>query len=154
LQKYLAKSETFKNDFIGYVKSAYEKSIEKPFETDFRGLPRDVRMASDSVAGPIDEKADEINTGLNAQKADYDAQTATDKALAIEAFERCFEKTQMWMITESPTRNSYKNLSDNVINIPVYHFRLRTSNLINPGGEEIRNDTPLKVEFQKFSKDE
>ena len=152
LQKYLAKSETFKNAFIDYVKSAYEKSIKKPFETDFRGLPRDVRMASESVARPIAEKADEINTGLNAQKADYNSQNTADKALAIEAFERCFEKTQMWMITEPPTRNP--GLSNKVINIPVYHFRLRAYNLTNPFGEQIDNDTPLKVEFQKFSKDD
>ena len=152
LQKYLAKSETYKNAFIDSVKSAYEKSIKKPFETDFRGLPRDVRMASESVARPIAEKADEINTGLNAQKADYNSQNTADKALAIEAFERCFEKTQMWMITGSPARNP--GLSNKVINIPVYHFRLRAYNLTNPFGEQIDNDTPLKVEFQKFSKDD
>jgi hypothetical protein len=152
LQKYLAKSETYKNAFIDYVKSAYKKSIKNPFETDFRGLPKDVRVASESFSKPIAEKAREINAGLNTQKAEYNDQNTADKALAIEAFERCFEKTQMWMITGSPARNP--GLSNKVINIPVYHFRLRAYNLTNPFGEQIANDTKLKVEFQKFSKDD
>ena len=62
-----------------------------------------------------------------------------------------FEKSQMWMVTGVPTRNS---AFPKIINIPVYHFRLRASNLSNFSGEEIENDTKLKVKFQKFSKQE
>ena len=84
-----------------------------------------------------------------------EAEAKQDEAdAAATSYDMRFEKSQMWMITEPPTRNSSKGLSNKVINIPVYHFRLRTSNLSNLSGEEIANDTKLKVEFQKFSKDD
>jgi len=92
--------------------------------------------------------ANEAATAVRDEAADkHEPGVAEDEAEDLR-----FEKSQMWMITESPTRNL--GLSKNVINIPVYHFRLRTSNLTNPDGEQIDNDTKLKVEFQKFSKDD
>jgi hypothetical protein len=97
--------------------------------------------------------ADTSTQKFEDDEVQYNSDTTDDETLAKEAFKQAFGKSQMWMITESPTRNLDKNLSNKVINIPVYNFRLRTSNLINPFGQEIPNDTKLKVEFQKFSKD-
>lgn len=68
------------------------------------------------------------------------AESAAENASNIR-----FEKSQMWMITDVPTRNPG---FPKIINIPVYHFRMRFYNLL---GGEIMNETKLKVEFQKFS---
>jgi hypothetical protein len=103
--------------------------------------------AWESIKIEMAHAANEAATAVRDEAADKHPGVAEDEAEDLR-----FEKSQMWMITESPTRNL--GLSKNVINIPVYHFRLRTSNLTNPLGEQIDNDTKLKVEFQKFSKDD
>jgi hypothetical protein len=147
--------------FLEFVKTAYEKSIEQLITPGFGTLPTDVltqaRRTQTDLSAPakrVKTRADALNTEFDAEEKQYTADIDNDKSIETEAFKQVFEKTQMWMITESPTINSYKGLSNNVINIPVYHFRLRASNLTNFSGEEMPNDTKLKVEFQKFSKDD
>jgi hypothetical protein len=62
------------------------------------------------------------------------------------------QKKQTWMVTAPPTRNA---MFPTIINIPVYHSRLRAANLSNLlSKDEYVNGEKLKVEFQKFSKEE
>jgi hypothetical protein len=62
------------------------------------------------------------------------------------------QKKQMWMVTGPPTKNA---MFPTIINIPVYHSRLRAANLSNLlSKDEYVNGEKLKVEFQKFSKEE
>ena len=142
----IGKWNTFKDAFNSILK--IEKFTEEEKETQEE---KEAREENEQKAKEENEK--KANEKEEANKKDDDEANA-DKAIADAAV--YFEKSQMWMITGSPTRNPYNGLSNNVINIPVHHFRFRASNLSNiySGGEEIRNDTKLKVEFQKFSKDD
>jgi len=141
-----SKWNTFKDAFKSILK--IEKFTEKEEETKEE---KDAKKEKEQIAKEENEK--KANEKKEANKKDDD-EAITDKEEADAAV--YFEKSQMWMITGSPTRNPYNGLSNNVINIPVHHFRLRASNLSNiySGGEEIANNTKLKVKFQKFSKDD
>jgi 5-hydroxyisourate hydrolase-like protein (transthyretin family) len=92
-----------------------------------------------------------VDANADAEQRDKDEATLDNAEAAAAVYNFRFEKSQMWMVTGVPTRNT---TFPALINIPVYHFRLRASNLTNFSGEEIENDTKLKVEFQKFSKEE
>jgi hypothetical protein len=150
-------SKSVGSDFIKLVKKVWGKK-NKPLvkvNVDFQTSDT-LTTVLDTLKRPqkkIRSIADTSTQKFEDDEVQYNSDTTDDETLAKEAFKQAFGKSQMWMITESPTRNLDKNLSNKVINIPVYNFRLRTSNLINPFGQEIPNDTKLKVEFQKFSKD-
>ena len=158
LDIWMKDSKSVGSNFIKLVKKVWGKGIKPLVEVNVDFKTSDtLTTALDTLKRPqnlLRANADTSTSEFATDELQYNNDTTADVTLAKEAFKQAFGKSQMWMITESPTRNPDKNLSNKVMNIPVYHFRLRTSNLINPFGQEIPNDTKLKVEFQKFSKDD
>jgi hypothetical protein len=139
-------------------KDAFNKSIEPNLQfekaPDIPGQP-----VYDSSLAAGETAATAVETRATAKRAELDAanvqqvQRDEDQAQLDEAaniYNIRFEKSQMWLVTAVPTKNAVFP----IINIPVNHSRLRTSNLSNFSGEEIENETKLKVQFQKFSKEE
>jgi hypothetical protein len=139
--------------------NAFFRSFEK-----FESFPANPARPTYEPASSVATTAKETLKSTNEQKLKkivdanaVAAQSDTDEAAVDEAeaaaavYNYRFEKSQMWMVNGVPIRNT---TFPAIINIPVYHFRLRASNLLNLSGEEIENDTKLKVQFQKFSKEE
>ena len=147
-----SKWNAFKNAFNESFKFELKPFPAAPVRPTYEDASKVATRAENAKKNIENPKYQDIVDAIDEEAKNDDAEATQDINDAKTIFDLRFETTQMWMVTGSPTRNT--GLSKNVINIPVYYFRLRTSNLINLSGREIANNTKLKVEFQKFSKDD
>ena len=146
-----SKWNVFVNAFSGSFE-AFESFPASPAAPMYDSADKVAAAAKATLKATNDAKLKTIlDDNAAAAKVDEDAAKVDADEAAAAVYNYRFEKSQMWMVTGTPTRNA---TFPALINIPVYHFRLRASNLSNFSGEEIENDTKLKVEFQKFSKEE